>query len=70
MRMRRKKRSRKTTGIRRILRRMGPKKTAACFPAADPAKTKTNLTVTREIKMKKLAVMTERSRSRETSKKT
>ena len=70
MRKRRRKRSRKTTGIKRTLKRMELKKTAGCFLAAGPGKTRTNLTVTRVTKMKKSAVMRVKSRSRATSKKT
>ena len=70
MRRKRKKKNKKTIGIKRTLKRMGLKKTVECFRAAGPDRTKTNLTVTRAIKMKKSAVMMARSRSRETSKKT
>lgn len=53
MKMRRKKRNRRTVGTKRTLKRMELKKTVVCFLAAVPVKMRTNLTVTKEIKMKK-----------------
>ena len=70
MRKRRRKRSRRIIGIRRISKRTEPKKMVVCFRAAAPAKTRTNQTVTRATRTKKLAVTKASLKKRASPKKT